>query len=270
MMNREELIELLPLYALGHLDPEEKLAVEALLRDDAEARQLLDSYRLVQDTFILGTPLRQAPAHLQADLRHRLAMENAAQGPTQVTRRPLPADLASQQPTQQMRKPALRSRKLSRPRFSSVAFGGVAAALLLVVALLAFLRLGDNPVREYAQIIAQSGAERIAVTSLENFGIQGELVISADRRAAVLALSNLPAVTDAQTLQLWLAQVEPPIVVSGGLFRPMPAEDGRTYLTLPLDRPVDGYLRFSVSLEAEGGSQFPDKPTGPRIVVVAL
>jgi anti-sigma-K factor RskA len=66
------------------------------------------------------------------------------------------------------------------------------------------------------------------VTSLEDLGIGGELVISEDRRSAVLALSDLPVITDAQTLQLWLAQANPELVVSGGLFRPMPADDGRT------------------------------------------
>lgn len=227
-MTRDELIDLLPLYALGHLDPEETAAVETLLATDDEARRLLAEYQAVRETFVLSTPLRQVPEHLQDDLRKRLATENALAAPTRVVAKPTPTQVALPQPTLMTPKPSLPSRGQRSRRLPITVLGGLAAALVLVAAVVLLLRAGQDPVRLYAQIASQAGARRVAVTSLEDLGIGGELVISEDRRSAVLALSDLPVITDAQTLQLWLAQANPELVVSGGLFRPMPADDGRT------------------------------------------
>jgi anti-sigma-K factor RskA len=269
-MTRDELLELIPLYVLGHLEQDELRQVEALLKTDIDAQQQLHEYQALHETFVLSTPLRQAPAHLQDDLRRRLGAAAPSSAATQVTSKPTPAHIAAQQPTRITPRPTLPQETVPRRRAPLRALTGLAAVLAVTIVAIVLFRMAQDPYRLYEQITSQAGFARVPITALEDFGVGGELVISADRRSAVLALSNLPAITDAQTLQVWLAQANPELVVSGGLFRPMPGADGHTYLALPLDRSVDEYLRFSVSLEAAGGSQFPDKPTGPRILVVTL
>jgi len=74
-MDRNDLLDLIPAYALGALDAEERAAVETLLATDAEAQQLLAEYQGVAETLMLTAPARPAPAHLQADLKARLAAQ---------------------------------------------------------------------------------------------------------------------------------------------------------------------------------------------------
>jgi anti-sigma factor RsiW len=72
-MNRDDLIDLIPAYALGALDADEKAEFETWLAGDLQAQALLAEYRQVADRLVIAAPLRAAPPHLQADLRRRLA-----------------------------------------------------------------------------------------------------------------------------------------------------------------------------------------------------
>src|SRR5262245_35245263 len=72
-MDRNTLLDLIPAYALGALDADERAEVDAFLATDDEARTLLAEYQAFTDSLVFSVPARPAPAHLNADLRQRLA-----------------------------------------------------------------------------------------------------------------------------------------------------------------------------------------------------
>lgn len=250
-MDRNTFLELIPAYALGALDPAELAEVEILLKSDAEAQYLLAEYQAVSEALILATPARRAPAHLQGDLRRRLAAS-----------RPQPAPASP--PKQAENITALPSRR--PPIWIPVA--AAAAFLLIVGALLLFRNpVPPDPAQLYAQIAAQPDALHIPITPVMQLTTHGELVVSADHKQAVFRVADLPAITVEQTYQLWL--VDPNGARSGGLLQFANAQ-GPNYIVLPLEKPVNEYVGFGVSVEPSGGSPDPKGPTGPRAFGVTI
>ncbi len=240
-MSRDELLALLPAYALGALDPDELAAVETWLSTDAEARALLAQYQAVADRLYVLAPIRPAPPHLEADLRRRLAAERA--------------------------RTARQSGTAHRWRRGRV-WLAVAAVLIVVLGAAVLLRLLDNgsppadPGALYATIAAQADARRFAIEAgEEQANLRGELVVTASGDRAVIRVERLPALPADQTFQLWLLDTEGTLR-SGGIFR---AQDEVTHIVVPLERPLTAYQRFGVSIEPAGGSPYPDRPTGPVV-----
>ncbi|MBL8155380.1 MAG: anti-sigma factor [Anaerolineae bacterium] len=238
-MNRDELLDLIPAYALDALDAEERAAVEGLLRTDAEARQLLAEYQALGQAMTLATPARRAPAHLQADLRKRLAAESS---------------------------PKVVSRGRSIPLWIPAA---VAAAVVVIVGALALIRpgQGDPGADLYAQIVAQTGHVTRAIQPAEGASPQGEMVYTADGKQAVIRVSDLPALGAEQTFQLWL--IDATGARSGGLLR-FDDPSGPHYIVIPLEKPAQEYAAFGVSTEPVGGSPLPDGPSSPPIFAVVV
>ncbi len=244
------MLDLIPAYALGALDPDERAEFEAWLATDPEAQQLLAEYQALADPLVMMTPLRQAPAHLEVDLRRRLA-ESRGQTPRGTSR-------------------AWRWRPLA-----------VAAALALVAAVVLVLSAlpvaapndgtptPDITLDEAAQLFAQLRQEenvrRIALTPSEGQDqLAGEFV--SDGNQAVIQVWRLPVLSDDQTFEVWLVDEGGP--QSGGLVEAAPPDEP-TYILVPLDKPLDEYQGFGVSIEPAGGS--PEQgPTGPRIFGVSL
>jgi anti-sigma-K factor RskA len=177
-MDRNDVLDLIPAYALGALDPAERAAVEALLATDAEAHQLLAEYQGVADDLALTTPARPAPAHLQADLKARLA---AQRGPA--------VSVPSARPTLQKR-----SNPLWLPLIAA------AAALVVIVGGIFLIRSTSNPNREhFERLVAMAGSQTFPITE----GATGEIVVAPDGRTA-MRLTDLPDVPEDRLLQLWL------------------------------------------------------------------
>src|SRR5262245_10988112 len=130
-MDRNILLDLIPAYALGALDPDERAEVEAHLASDPEAQRLLAEYQEVADLLLLTVPARQAPATLADDLRRRLKTDaglNAA---------PTPMVVAS-------------GRRILRPAWLIPL---AAAAALLILALGLLLRpKSTDPAQLYTQL----------------------------------------------------------------------------------------------------------------------
>lgn len=253
-MERQELLDLIPAYALGALDVDERTEVESLLHTDHEARQLLAEYQAITEAMVVMTPARRAPFALQEDLRRRL------------------------RDTAQPELPTLQA-SVPRRRFNPyiwVPMAAVAAILVIVGALLLWQGSpGSGPERLYGQLVAQAGARRIPLQAGQDlngqtFPTQGELVISEDGQQAVIRVENLPALQSNQTFQLWLVETQTPDAPqSGGLIQfANPA--GSNYIALPLDKPASAYAGFGMSLEPAGGSKSPVGPSGPRVFEVAL
>jgi anti-sigma-K factor RskA len=246
-MDRNTLLDLIPAYALGALDANERADVEALLAADVEAQQLLAEYQAVTEALVLATPARRAPAHMGDDLRRRLAAAPPASDQAAI----------KSLPTQRR----------------AVLWTVLAAAAVVIVlaGLLLVLRntkpQSPDPAQLYAEIAAQPDALHIPITPVFQPSTSGELVASADGKQAVVLVENLPAIAANQTFQLWL--VDPAGAHSGGLLQFANAQ-GPNYIPLPLDKPISDYVGFGVSIEPQGGSPKSDGPTGPRAFGITL
>ncbi|HML21534.1 MAG TPA: anti-sigma factor [Aggregatilinea sp.] len=260
-MEHEDLYDLIPAYALDALDPDEKDRFEAWLRAHPDAQSLLDDYRQVADHLVMMAPVQPAPAHLQADLRARLAAERSSASPTAVSAPEPPPTLSN----------AGRTLRLHR-RWRRTALLTAAAVVLVIVAGLVLIRPAaapaENAAEAYARIAAEDGAGWFDVVPGDvSDAVTGDLVVTPDGGEAVIRVAQLPPIERDQTFQLWLVD-QSGSRVSGGLFRP--GTDDATYIRVPLDRPVADYQAFGVSLEPDGGSPLKDAPTGPRVFLVPL
>jgi anti-sigma-K factor RskA len=258
-MDRNTLLDLIPAYALGALDPDERAAVEAFLATDDEARALLADYQGMTDSLVLTAPARRAPAHLNADLRGRLA----------ASRQQPPA--ASRPPEPKLVPPPARP-ALGRRSPAWIRYGAAAAMVALVLAAVLLLRgpstPPDDPAQRYEWIMAQENNRRIPISGDDpSPDTQGQLLLTADGAYAVIEVRQLPAIQGDQTFQLWL--IDDQGAHSGGLLE-FPQTQGPNYINLPLSKPADDYTAFGVSIEPSGGSPNPDGPSGPRIFGVAV
>lgn len=250
-MTQDDITDLLPAYALGALDEDERRQVEQALAADPDARALLAEYEAGTASLVALAPLRPAPEHLQADLKARLAARRDVSPPVEIEPR-------------------------RAPRWWLIA----AAALVVVVgagiAALLLLREEDEPPPVetsggealYTELAGQDGALWYDVLPSDlDPDVSGALVVSPEGDRAVIRVEELPAITPDEVFQLWLVNAEGQRI-DGGLFRQR--EDGTAYVEVPLAEPFEAYQRFGVSLEPAGGSPFPDQPTGPGVFRVSL
>jgi anti-sigma-K factor RskA len=258
-MNRDDLVNLIPAYVLGALDPDEHAEFESWLQSDPEAQTLLADYQAVANHLVALAPARPAPDHLQADLRRRLA---ASRAPVEV-------------PAARPGSPPAPRRNIRRAWQRLTVRYGLAAAFLIVVGLVVILVQKANRSEPYNaahmfnEITAQAGAARYPVVPGEGQdALRGELVVSTAGDHAVIRVEQLPVLDTGQTFQLWLLDTEGTLH-SGGLFQ-REGPDQPTYIMIPMDKPISAYQRFGVSIEPEGGSPKPDGPTGPVVFRVPV
>jgi anti-sigma-K factor RskA len=123
----------------------------------------------------------------------------------------------------------------------------------------------DEAAQLFAQLTQEENVRRVALTPSEGHDqLAGELVSDGSR--AVIQVWQLPALSSDQTFEVWL--IDEAGAQSGGLVQAAPP-DQPTYILVPLDKPLDEYQAFGVSIEPAGGS--PEAgPTGPRIFGVSL
>jgi anti-sigma-K factor RskA len=252
---REDLLNLIPAYAIGALDENERAEFEAWLQYDPEAQAILADYQAVADHLVALAPFRPAPGHLRADLLQRLATS---------------ADVAAKPVEKQ---PGTIQRSLRHRSTWIFAAAALFTVVILGVLLMQLYSTNDSYLTEaaklYARLKAQSGSSQYAVVAGEvDDEVSGNLVVSPDGRQAVLCLWDLPPITDEQTFQMWLVDNHS-VWISGGLFQADTPEDW-VYLQVPLVQYIAAYQGIGVSLEPAGGSPYADQPTGPRVLSVPL
>lgn len=254
---------MIPAYTIGALDAEEKAEFERWLSSDSEGQRELATYQVLADTLVLITPARPAPAHLNADLKARLAARRSPTDPVQA-----PPPIHIEPPQAHLSSPDLkviaRGLRLQQHWFAAAA---VFAALLAGIILWNIQRApSDMGAQMYAEIASRPDMVEVALMPDEGHEeMTGKLVASADGMEAVIAVESLPNLAEDQTFQLWLMKNGQ--LSSGGLFR---KTGDMTYIMLPLDAPVQEYDAFGVSIEPEGGSPMPDSPSGPRLFAVPM
>jgi anti-sigma-K factor RskA len=232
-MNRETFEELIPAYVLGALDAEELAEFEALLADDPEAQRLVAEYQAITDQLVLTTPARPAPAHLQDDLRRRLASQ-----PAKVT-------LMPQQ--------SVKWRSSALP-----VLVGLAAALAVVIGVAVFLLQPQTP-REVFDRLSQ----RVALIPQAGYeDVHG--VLATDGSQAVICMRDMPSLPDDRVFQLWFAYADGALQSS----KTFEAANGEICEIVPLANASAGYQAFAVSIEPPGGSPDPTTPSGDVVFIV--
>lgn len=251
-MNRDKLLELIPAYVLDALENDERIIVEAFIETDTEAQLLVQEYEAVTSILPFAVPVQSAPSHLKADLRQRLAKRQNKSAIEEVKITP-----------QVIRFPY------------RIFLSSVAAIIIFIIGILLFVNQ-SSPTEQvprglilYNEIIEDSSFQQFIVTPTGAENSSGELVVSEDGSQAVLRIAELPTIAENERYQLWLIRNDG--VESGGLFY-WATGDGPYYIIMPLDRPIDEYARFGMSIEPENGSPFPDAPSGTALfsVIIAL
>jgi anti-sigma-K factor RskA len=246
-MNRDDFYNLIPAYALDALDPDERAAFEAQLASDPEAQRQLAEYQQIAEGLLLTVPARQAPAHLGADLRARVAATRPAAPPEQ---------------TGGPKVIALPRRLLALAAMLAIVFGVIWALELTG-------SQQEMPAEVmYSQLDEIADAPRFELVAMEAEPmVYGEMVASPDGRYAVIKVDCLPQLDPQQTFQLWVEMGDE--TLDGGTFEAMPP-DQTTYLYVPLREPLVNYSGFTASIEPAGGSPLGNQRSGPRVFSVPL
>ena len=234
-------IENIPAYAIGALDAEEVIALEAHLKTCAACRTELAEYRAVSAALLTATPPKQPSAELRKRLQSRLPS----------------------------------AQKSARPRFAW-SFGqlavGMALVLLLVLNAYSILQIRSLQLtqtqlaRQYRtgqtliSMLSYPTTQRLAISS-DN--VVGSLLLDKDRNIVALIVWNMPQLEEDKTYQVWLIDPQGERV-SAGIFRPESGQAYTTQIAFPKQN-LSNFVGVGVTVEPAGGS---DQPTGERIFKV--
>jgi anti-sigma-K factor RskA len=238
--DHETIVELIPAYALGALDPEEAGAVRQHLATCSGCQDELAVYAAVADSLVLAAP----DASPSPSLKDRLMAE--------VQARPTP-DAAARVPRASLGQPiwALLQGLAAWPRWRPVA----AIVILALVASNLLLWRQANPPPDQS-----SSWRRIPLTGTEEAPeATGVIYISEDGQKGTLIVDRLPQLGADQQYQLWL--ILDGQRASGGVFS-VPG-DGYLSLRIKSDRPLRDFVAFGITIEPAGGSP---GPTGARVL----
>lgn len=238
-MTQDDPKDLIALYALDALEPDEARFVEAYLERHPEAWEELRAHREVAARLARSVPPVDPPPYLEARVMERIRAlgENRALETNQPAK---PAPI----PFTPKPQPAPSPLRWIAPALALVA--SIAAIVLAVQnarlgAELAAQRLLGL---ESAQIIA-AGARSLPMKTPDGQAEVGRVLVAPDGR--VLFVHTLGAVPQGKTWQAWYIQANNPAPVSLGVF------DGSSVLK----RIPDGVAALGVSEEPAGGSATP-------------
>ncbi len=226
-------------YALGALEPEEALAVEAHVSTCSDCQVLLEEFETITEGMAFALPPKAPPARLRA----RLAESIAAGKPVAVVEK------------KRIHFPVLQI---------GLALAALAAIILLIVDIslasqVALLQRENTTLIKSIQqsqndtaILFEPGTTTVPLATGE---IRGNLVISADGKKATLFVEGLTPLDAQHTYQAWLipAQNAP---VSAGLFQ---AASDQPLVTFSMNSttPIKTYAAFGVTVEPKRGSTAP-------------
>jgi anti-sigma-K factor RskA len=233
MRQHDQLIELIPAYAVGAADADETQAVEAHLRVCADCRSLAEDYRRLGDDLLFAAPLAPARAGLTEDLRKKLNPEPAA-----APKRAGWLDW--------LRKPGLAL--------------GALALLALILTNVYWAGRVSNLEQQTNDFVALTQADGITLQVADGqTHADGVIYLQPDSTVALLCVYALPELEPGETYQAWLMQDGQRI--SAGTFDVN--EDGYGALLIQAGRPVTEFQQVGITVEPAGGSP---APTTPRIM----
>lgn len=237
----DHLLELLPAYALGSLDPAEHGAVSEHVQNCPVCAAELATYQTVAAGLALAAPDALPPTELKRRLLARVQKLPSAP----VNRPPI-------------------NRRLWLPNFSqrAVAVWGIASFLLILVLIASNLLLWQRLTR--LETTARSGGMRaIPLTGLTP-GAAGFILIGADGQNGAFVVDALPTLEPNYQYQLWLLQ-NGEYRTSGAVFSVDEYGYGGGRIRAPKN--LFEYSGCDVSVEPAGGSS---EPTGEKVLAGTL
>lgn len=255
-MTTEHVDELIDLYALGALEPDEAARVDEHLAECARCRMQLDEAQRLTSLMALTPDQHDPPPELEAKVMRRIQDLQRAEG-----RAPQPAP---------------------RQNFVQRWFGAASGGLRLVTALaiVAALLLGgrtwqlQRQVNEFranaealqpvAELLREPGTRLVALNDPNDpASVVGYMLLRPNDREAFLTTAALAPLPPDKTYQLWLINNNQP--ESAGIFQTDAQGVGR--VRVEAARPLDQYQVVGISIEPQGGSR---QPTTTPIVLKDL
>lgn len=251
------LAEVLPAYALGIVDDDERAAVDAWLAANPSHHRELAAFQAVVDRLPLVVDEREPAVDLRARVLSTAAGVSAA-APRPPTLMPAPLAWHRRPAPWAAIAAALLVAALGLGVWSAVLRGQLAEQRSVAQ------QLQDQLVASQAQIALLQTQPRVTIYTISGTSdapnATGEVVFVPQQQAAFLTITNLPAVAPDRAYQVWFIQDGQP--VSAGLL-PTAPHQAAARLQADLSR----YQALAVSLEPLGGSP---RPTGPIMVQAPL
>jgi anti-sigma-K factor RskA len=267
-LNYDQVIELLPAYVLGTLEPDEMLAVDAFLQQDARLLVRLRELEQAAASMAYAAPHTPLPANAKPRLLTRIRADLAqdtASAPEHDSR--AFQRRARLEPDE---KPARREGWLDSLRRQTLGLGALVALLVLGLYIIqlqtrlnaaatqlettndavAAIQLHLGVIASAEQIVRLEGTDA-APDVIGNFYATGE--------EGVVVLKGLTPLPESQTYQLWLVVDGEP--VSAGLFAAKP--NAASVWDVVVTPDTQNFTAIDISVEPAGGS-----PTllGPVVV----
>jgi anti-sigma-K factor RskA len=237
-----EIEELLPAYALGATEPEERRQVEAHLVECERCRTNLASYRSVTEGLLYSAIPTRPPKTLRARLLAQLSKSTELPS-WRKTIRELPA----------------------------AGLALTVAVILLLAVNLGFLVRTQQQFEQgqYAMAQLQAGQAAAAIGSypssevavIEEGGVRGTFVYDPSLPVGVMYVWGLNPPPGEQAYQTWLIDAEGQRI-SGGLLN-FSEDQGLSWLLIEAPMAMMEFVSLGVTLEPAEGSPV---PTGPRIL----
>lgn len=237
MIEQECVIDLLPAFALGCLDPDAHECVGDHLASCVKCRLELDAYNLVADRIGQSATPVAPPLHVKQRVMSRILPEGDRDGVNRLQR-------------------------WLQHWFASRIFGlplAAVASILLVVA------LGSSNLIWYQKANRLEGRllSALDVVHLQHTtaapSAYGALVIEPDGLQGLLIVNRLPNLPAARQYQLWL--IKNGRRTSGGVFSVDP--NGKARLKIVPSTPLFQFEAFGITIEPFGGSS---GPTGDKVL----
>jgi|DewCreStandDraft_1066081.scaffolds.fasta_scaffold03620_5 anti-sigma-K factor RskA len=251
-MHPAEYDELIPLYAIGALEPAEAEAARRHLETCPICQEALRDYQVVAEELLYQVPALEPPPALRAKLLARLQAQPASP----------PVD-----------RPQVASRSGWRRFWAGTIVLPRWAAL---GALLALVALGGLALSERARYAALADALEMGriLSAPDHMSVsleaaqqapeaRGVVYMQPGSSTALLVVYRLATLPPDKAYQVWL--IRDGQRDSGGLFRVRP--DGHATVLIRAPRPLQSYQQIGITTEPATGSS---GPTGPRVIGGAL
>ena len=236
--NHESIVDLIPAYAIGAADGDERMAVDAHLKSCAECRALVAEYHGLGADLLFAAPLAPAPAGLSEGLRERLNAQ--------------PVRSSGRDWFGFLRNPVF-------------AFG-VAALVLLVLTNVYWAGRVGKLESQAGDLAALAQAPGITLRPANANGdsyttavADGVVYVQPGGKVALLCVYAMPQLQQDKTYQAWLVQDGQR--TSAGTFNVN--RDGYGVLLINAGKPVSEYQQLGITVEPAGGSL---APTSPRVL----
>ena len=231
MIKHDQILEMLPAYALGCLDQEEAVMVSEHISTCTKCNGQFLGYRSTVDTMAYGAPAVFPPDSLKQKLMQRI--QTTAEKPS-------------------VSQPATKHRKL-KSLWQSLSPAWAFASLALIVSLSVInLLQWHHTQKQHKEIAVELLILKMKGTDRAPKG-DGTFVISQDRKKGVLVASDLPIPDENQQYQLWMKKNGRQ--VSGGVF-PV-TSTGYAVVEIQSKESLSNFRSFEITLEPAGGSSTP-------------